>query len=211
MAMILVGPNRSPYTRRVAIVLNAYGMTYEQQPLSGFDDRARVRAFNPLGRIPALVLDDGELLVDSNAIVDHLDERQRAAHGPDSALVPAGGADRRAVMRLTAILMGVCDKGLQAAYERNHRPAEKVHLPWIEDCVAQIEKALSHVEAGLADGQKFLALGRLTHVDVAADLAERFARGGLKIDTARHMPRLHALVQRLRAEEPAFTVVEHPR
>lgn len=209
--MILIGPNRSPYTRRVAIVLKAYGMEYEQQPLSGFDDRAKVRAFNPLGRIPALVLDDGELLVDSTAIVDHLDERQRATRGPDSALVPAGGAGRRTVLRLTAILMGVCDKGLQAAYERNHRPAEKVHLPWIEDCVAQIEKALSHVEAGLADDQRFLALGRRTHADVAADLAERFARGGLKIDTARRTPRLYALVHRLRADEPAFTVVEHPR
>ena len=209
--MILIGPNRSPYTRRVAIVLNAYGMAYEQQPLSGFDDRAKVRDFNPLGRIPALMLDDGELLVDSNAIVDHLDERQRIAHGPDSALVPAAGADRRAVLRLTAILMGVCDKGLQAAYERNHRPAEKVHLPWIEDCVGQIEKALSHVEAALTDGHKFLVLGRLSHADIAADLAERFARGVLKVDTAHRMPRLHALVQRLRAEASAFTVVEHPR
>lgn len=209
--MILVGPNRSPYTRRVAIVLNAYGMKYEQQPLSGFDDRAKVRAFNPLGRIPALVLDEGELLIDSNAIVDHLDERQRAAKGPNSALAPANGADRRTVLRLTAILMGVCEKGLQVAYERNQRPAEKVHLPWIEDCVAQIEEALSHIEAGLADGQNFLALDRLTHADIAADLAERFARGGLKVDTAQRMPRLHALAQRLRAEEPAFTVVEHSR
>lgn len=209
--MIRIGANRSPYTRRVAIVLNAYGMPYEQQPLSGFDDRAKVRAFNPLGRIPALVLDDGELLVDSNAIVDHLDERQRAAHGPDSALMPAAGAERRAVLRLTAILMGVCDKVLQAAYERNHRPAEKVHLPWIEDCVAQIEKTLNHIEAGLADSQKFLALDRLTHADIAPDLAERFARGGLKVDTAQRMPRLHALVQQLRADEPAFTVIEHPR
>jgi glutathione S-transferase len=209
--MILVGPNRSPYTRRVAIVLNAYGMAYEQQPLSGFDDREKVRAFNPLGRIPALVLDDGELLVDSGAIIDHLDERQRAAHGPDSALVPESGVGRRAVLRLAAVLMGVCDKGLQAAYERNHRPADKVHQTWIDDCIAQIGQALAHVESGLEEGQRFLLRGRLTHADIAAVIAERFTRGGLKIDTAARMPRLFAMTQRLATEERAFTVAEHPR
>src|SRR5689334_17838321 len=161
--MILIGPNRSPYTRRVAITLNTYGMAYEQRPLSGFDDRAEVRALNPLGRIPALVLDDGEVLVDSIAIVDHLDERRRAEHGPDSALVPAGGKDRRAVLRLAAILMGACDKGLHAAYERNHHPPEKVHQPWIDDCVAQFAKALEAVESELAPDRRFMLLGRLTH------------------------------------------------
>ncbi len=209
--MLLIGPNRSPYTRRVAIVLNAYGMAYEQQPLSGFDDRSKVRAFNPLGRIPALVLDDGELLLDSGAIIDHLDERRRAECGPDGALVPAGGVDRRAMLRLTAILMGVCDKGLQAAYERNHRPAEKVHQPWIDDCVLQIEQSLAYVEADLENGQRFLLRDRLTHADVAAVIAERFARSGLKIDTAARMPLLFALTRRLADEESAFTVNEHPR
>jgi len=94
--MILIGPNRSPYTRRVAITLNIYGMAYEQRPLSGFDDRAAVRASNPLGRIPALVLDSGETLVDSVAIIDHLDE----IYGRERALTPAAGADRRAVLKM---------------------------------------------------------------------------------------------------------------
>ena len=209
--MILIGPNRSPYTRRVAITLNAYGMEYEQRPLSGFDDRARVRAFNPLGRIPALVLDDGEVLLDSVAIVDHLDERRRAESGPDSALVPASGPERRAVLRLAAILMGACDKGLHAAYERNHHPPEKVHQPWIDDCIAQVAAALDAVERGLAPGQRFLLHDRLSHADIAAVIAEGFARGGLRIDTASRMPHLHALTRRLATGEPAFKVAEHPR
>ena len=119
--MMLVGVNRSPFTRRVAITLTVYGMPYEQLPLSGFNDRAEVRVSNPLGRIPALVLDNGEMLVDSSAIIDHLDE----AFGRDRALTPAAGPDRRAVMKVAAIMMGACDKGLQAAYERNHHPPEK--------------------------------------------------------------------------------------
>ena len=72
--MMLIGVNRSPYTRRVAITLKAYDVGFEQRDLSGFADRAEVRASNPLGRIPALVLDSGETLIDSGAIVDHLDE-----------------------------------------------------------------------------------------------------------------------------------------
>ena len=77
--MLLIGVNRSPFTRRVAITLNIYGVPFEQRALSGFDNRAEVRASNPLGRIPALVLDSGETLIDSNAIIDHLDEGSRSA------------------------------------------------------------------------------------------------------------------------------------
>ena len=104
--MLLIGVNRSPYTRRVAITLVAYGVAFEQQALSGFDNRAAVQAVNALGRIPALVLDDSEVLVDSAAIVDHLD----ATHGGDRALTPAAGAERRAVLRVAALMMGACDK-----------------------------------------------------------------------------------------------------
>ena len=67
--MLLIGVNRSPYTRRVAITLAALGVAYGQRCLSGFGNREEVRRHNPLGRIPALVLDDGETLVDSGAII----------------------------------------------------------------------------------------------------------------------------------------------
>ena len=128
--MLLSGVNRSPYTRRVAITLRAYGLPYEQRDLSGFGNRADVRASNPLGRIPALVLNNDETLIDSSAIIDHLDE----IVGPDRVLTPTAGPDRRAVLRLAALMMGACDKGLHAAYEGNHHPPEKVHQPWIDDC-----------------------------------------------------------------------------
>ena len=201
--MLLVGVNRSPYTRRVAITLKLYGM-----PSSSVISRAsviapRCGAANPLGRIPALVLDDGETLVDSSAIVDHLDQ----THGGGRPLTPAGGADRRAVLRVAALMMGACDKGLQAAYERNHHPPEKVHQPWIDDCLAQMRSALSAVEAMIDPTTPYLLLGRITQADVTAFIAERLARAGLKIDTASEMPRLHALAMRL-LEEPAFRSTE---
>ncbi len=64
------------------------------------------RSSNPLGRIPALVLDSGETLIDSSAIIDHLDE----VYGHDRPLTPRGGADRRAVLKVAAMMMGACEK-----------------------------------------------------------------------------------------------------
>ncbi len=200
--MRLIGVNRSPYTRRVAITLRAYGVAYEQTDLSGFGNREEVRAANPLGRIPALVLDDGEVLVDSGAIIDYLDE----VHGGERPLTPRAGADRRAVQKVAALMMGACDKGLQAAYHRNHVPEEKRHPPWIDDCLAQMAHALRAVEALAPAGKGHLLLGRLTQADITAFVAERLARG-LGIDTATATPKLHGLTRRL-LETPPFRSTE---
>ncbi|NDH64234.1 MAG: glutathione S-transferase family protein [Alphaproteobacteria bacterium] len=200
--MMLIGVNRSPYTRRVAMTLKAYDVPFEQRSLSGFADRAEVRASNPLGRIPALVLDNGEALIDSGAIIDHLDE----AYGGDRALTPASGADRRAVLKVAALTMGACDKSLQAAYARNHTPPEKVHQPWIDDCNAQVTNALAAVDAMIDPARPYLLLGRLTQADITAFVAERLARG-IGIDTETRTPRLRALTRKL-LEEPPFSSTE---
>ena len=200
--MRLIGVNRSPYTRRVAITLTALGITYEQRCVSGFGNREEVRGHNPLGRIPVLVLDDGETLIDSSAIVDHLDE----AYGGERPTVPRSGPERRAVLRMAAMMMGACDKGLHAAYERNHHPPEKVHQPWIDDCMAQMKQALAAVEEMTKPGQDYLLLGRLTQADITTFIAERLARG-LKVDTATEMPRLHAHCRKL-LEQEAFRSTE---
>src|SRR5471030_611039 len=196
--MILIGVNRSPYTRRVAITLQLYRVPYEQRDLSGFGNRAEVRAANPLGRIPALVLDGGETLIDSGAIVDHLDE----TYSGDRRSTPRAGADRRAVLKVAAMMMGACDKGLHAAYERNHRPTEKVHQPWIDDCLSQMKTALGAVEAMIDPAKPYLLLGRVTQADITTFIAERLARG-LGIDTEAELPKLRAFTRRL-LEEPAF-------
>lgn len=200
--MILIGVNRSPYTRRVAITLKAYGVTYEQRDLNGFGHREEVRAANPVGRIPALVLDSGETLIDSGAIVDHLDE----AYGGDQPLTPRSGAERRAVLKVAAMMMGACDKGLQAAYHRNHTPKEKWHQPWIDDCMTQMSNALAAVEAMVTPDAPCFLLGRLTQADITAFVAERLGRG-LGIDTDAQMPRLRAMT-RVLLGQPAFLSTE---
>jgi glutathione S-transferase len=201
--MRLIGVNRSPYTRRVAITLGAYGVAYEQRCVSGFGNRDEVRQHNPLGRIPALVLDDGETLIDSGAIVDYLDEQ----YGGDHPTIPKAGAERRAVLKVAAIMIGACDKGLQAAYHRNHTPVEKLHQPWVDDCMAQVRSALLAVDAMVDPAASYLMLGRLTQADITAFIAERLARFGLNVDTAAEMPRLYAHARRL-GEDEAFRSTE---
>ncbi|MBV8848155.1 MAG: glutathione S-transferase family protein [Methylobacteriaceae bacterium] len=186
----------------MAITLRIYGIDFEQRSLSGFGDREKVRIANPLGRIPALVLDDGETLVDSGAIIDHLDE----VYGRQRALTPLAGSDRRAVLKVSAIMMGACDKGLQAAYERNHHPPEKLYQPWIDDCMAQVTNALVAIDKMIQPGTSYLLFERITQADVAAFVGEWLARG-IGIDTETRTPQLHNLAKRL-AETPPFALTE---
>jgi glutathione S-transferase len=72
--MILIGQYDSPFVRRVAIALDLYGHVFEPRPWSTFGDGDKIAPYNPLRRVPTLVLDDGEALIESTAILDTLDE-----------------------------------------------------------------------------------------------------------------------------------------
>src|SRR5579864_8101013 len=106
--MVLIGQYDSPFVRRVAIALRLYGIAFEHRPWSTFGDAGKIAAYNPLLRVPTLVLDDGEALIDSTAILDHLDERV----GPDKAMIPPRGAERRRHLRIIALATGLGDKAV---------------------------------------------------------------------------------------------------
>ena len=97
--MILVGQYDSPHVRRVAVSLRVLGFAYEHDTRSVFADFDAMRAVNPLGRIPSLVLDGGEVLIDSAAILDWLDQTV----GPARALVPPLGEARRHALKRIAL------------------------------------------------------------------------------------------------------------
>src|SRR5262245_15359990 len=127
--MILIGQLDSPYVRRVAVSLVVLGLPFERQLLSVFRHADEMRRFNPLGRVPSLVLDDGTTLVDSAAILDYLDELV----GPERALLPRSGAARRDALRVMALATGCCDKAIAMAYE-HRRPRELIDANWIARC-----------------------------------------------------------------------------
>ena len=146
--MILVGQYDSPFTRRVAIALHTLGLPFTRNTLSVFGNATEARQINPLGRVPALVLDSGEVLIESGAILDHIDETV----GPQRALLPPSGSARRDALRTIALATGGMEKSVSIVYERVLRPAEKQHAPWLERCQTQLASSLAALEAQPAPG-----------------------------------------------------------
>lgn len=141
--MILIGQYNSPFVRRVAISLRLLGFGYQHDTRSVFADFEAMRRVNPLGRIPSLVLDDGEVLINSAAILDWLDQ----SVGPERALIPVAGTVRRQVLRRMALATGVIDKAGAAAYERLIRPEAYRWPQWIERCLTQAAGGLEALAA----------------------------------------------------------------
>lgn len=141
----LIGHYDSPYTRRVAIALTYFGMPFERQALSVFGDAKAVAAYNPLGRVPTLVLDDGQRLIDSSAILDYLDELV----GPGRALLPANGEARRDALQMMALATGAADKAVAVTYEHRRSP-DKIDAAWIARCEGQLTRALAEIDKRLA-------------------------------------------------------------
>jgi glutathione S-transferase len=119
------------------------GFSYEHDTRSVFVDFDAMRQINPLGRIPSLVFDDGETLIDSAAILDWLDQ----SVGPDRALVPAAGQARRRVLHRIALATGVIEKAGAAAYERLIRPSVHRWDEWTERCRTQAAGAIAALAA----------------------------------------------------------------
>lgn len=145
MTLCLIGHYDSPFVRRVGVSLHALGIPFERKLLSVFSNADEMRAFNPLVRVPALVLDDGECLIDSAAILDHLDEMV----GPERALLPAGGRARRDALQRISLATGVGDKAVAITYERR-KPAAKIDDTWIARCRGQQEGALGELDRRFA-------------------------------------------------------------
>ncbi len=162
--MILAGRYRSPFVRRVAATMKHYGMPYERRVLSTITDGDAIRAVNPLGRVPSLILDSGETLIDSGAILDYLDE----CAGPERALVPARGAERREVLKLVALAIGAAEKGVALAYEIQRRPKNLIYPEWAEKLRGQARAGLAELEKILGSDKRWLAFGKLTQADVSA-------------------------------------------
>jgi len=186
--MILIGQYDSPFVRRVAVALELWGVDFDHQPWSVWADADQLAAFNPMRRVPTLVLDDGEVLIESSAILDALDEMV----GPARALLPGSGAERRRGLKVCALSTGFADKAVSLFYEGllHEAPSQT----WIDRCRAQIGDVLTALEQDRARSASTWWLGEaISHADIAAACALRFtgeAHPGL-FDPAR-WPRLAA-------------------
>ena len=200
--MILIGQFDSPFVRRVGIALKLYGLDYEHRPWSTFRDADKIVAFNPLRRVPTLVLDDGEVVIESAVILDYLDERV----GAQTALMADSGPARRRALRTCALATGLSDKAVSLIYERLlHHETSDV---WVNRCQAQIGSVLDVLEADRSRrGSAYWFGESINHADIAVACALRFLREAhpALFDAAK-WPSLVAHSQRCEAL-PAFQAV----
>jgi glutathione S-transferase len=159
--MILIGMYDSPFVRRVAIAMRLYGMAFEHRPWSVFRDADKVAEHNPLIRVPTLVLDDGEALIDSAAILDALDDMA----GRDHALIPASGPARQHAMQVCALACGLGDKVVSLIYERAVHGRETPD--WVARCNRQIAGALDALEDSRGDRAWWFGAPSIGHADIA--------------------------------------------
>lgn len=204
--MILIGMFDSPFVRRVAVSMRLLGIEFEHRNWSVGKDFDRIREYNPLGRVPTLVLDDGEVLTESAAILDYLDELA----GPERALLPPRGPERRHALKLMALAVGACEKGILQIYERVFRPAEKIHEPWLERCRTQVHESLAAIDAACAAraGAPALVGAAFGQADISTAVACTFLREALPLS----MDRYPALAERtMRCERrPEFAAFHVP-
>ncbi|HMK80945.1 MAG TPA: glutathione S-transferase family protein [Xanthobacteraceae bacterium] len=168
--MILIGQYDSPFVRRVGIALTLYGMPFEHKPWSTFGDADKIRPYNPLTRVPTLVLDDGEVLIDSTVILDYLDGQVPAG----KRMFPVAEPARRRALKVATLGVHTAEKAVSLFYEKAlHRQAPSE--VWTSRCATQISGALAALEPDRAARQSAYWFGeRIGHADIAVAAALRF-------------------------------------
>ena len=167
--------------------------------------RNKIRPYNPLMRVPTLVLDNGDVLIESHLMLDYLDSLVPA----DRRMFPTHEPARRQALKVAGLASGLGDKAVSLFYEK--RLHDKVSGLWIQRCGAQIENALAVLEADRVMRPEPYWFGdRIGHADIAVAAVLRFmseAHPGLVSLT--NFPSLEAHAARMETL-PVFQTVMQP-
>ena len=166
--MLLVGMLDSPYVRRAAIAGTVLGIAFEHQSVSVFRHMERFRAINPLIKAPSLVADDGTVLMESQLIIQHMEDVA------GKSLRPADAAARLGDLRATALAIVTCEKAIAIEYERK-RPEAIRYAPWLERVAEQLQEALAALDMIASERWKTLP-APWTHGAIGAAVAWGFIR-----------------------------------
>jgi glutathione S-transferase len=143
--MKLLGSVPSPYTRKVRIVLAEKKIDCDFEIVDVNPPENPVNAHNPLGKVPAMLLDDGTALFDSRVIVEFLDNVS-----PILRLIPDENRERVAVRRWEALADGSLDAGLLIRYE-SLRPKKEQSQAWAQKQSGKLKRGLAAIAAELGD------------------------------------------------------------
>ena len=146
--MKLIGSTTSPYVRKVRIVMSEKKLDYQFVLEDVWAADTQMARFNPLGKVPCLVMEGGEAVFDSRVIVEYLDTLS-----PVGKLIPSGGRERAEVKTWEALADGLLDAAILARMEDiwTLRPAEQRSQAWIDRQLSKIDLALKAMAQGLGD------------------------------------------------------------
>ncbi len=194
--MILRSSPASPFVRKVRIAAAVLGLAdrIDVQTVDLNDPSDSIRAENPLGKIPALVLDDGTVYYDSRVILEYLD-----AHAGGGRIIPRDGPARFAALRLQALCDGVLDASVLIVYEERYRPADKRVQSWVERQAGKVARALTALEAA---PPALAAVPDVGQIALACVLGYRDLRFGGT--WRKEYPKLVAWLDRFAAQVPAY-------
>lgn len=197
--MILRSSSASPFARKIRIAATFLGLSdrIEIVPADTSDPADPVRAQNPLGKIPTLVLDDGKAIYDSPVILEYLDWLAGAGK-----LIPIG-AERFDVLTRAALADGVIDAAILKVYEQRWRDAATHSQRWLDHQSAKIARGVAALEASAPDPAKF-DVASLTLACALGYLDLRFG-GAWRAEQPTLVPWLAAFS----AAVPAFEATRH--
>lgn len=192
--MKLIGMLDSPYVRRTAISLKCMGISFEHQALSVFSDFEKFQTLNPIVKAPTLIFDSGEVLMDSTIIIHYAESAVPASR----RLMPHAGEEFRLALQVVGLALAACEKAVQLVYEKNLRPKDKQHQPWIDRVTVQLKAACNALETKLhskVQTNEFeLTPAVLTQPHITAAVAWQFIQSMLPdIIPASDFPKLQQL------------------
>jgi glutathione S-transferase len=196
MSMILRSSPASPFGRKVRIAAALLGLAdkidVRETDLNNPADSIRVQ--NPVGKIPALILDDGEALYDSRVILDYLDHLAGSGR-----IIPREPKARFSALRMQALCDGILDASLLLVYEGRYRPPEMKVQAWVDRQTDKVARGLAALEAAPPALTPIPDVGQITLACVLGYRDLRFG-GTWRADH----PKLVAWLDKFAAQVPAF-------
>jgi glutathione S-transferase len=162
--MKLIGTITSPYTRKARVVLAEKKIDYDWVVDSPNSPTSVVPTYNPLARVPVLVLDDDTAIFDSPVIVEYLDNLS-----PNNKLFPQPSRERIEVKRWEALSDGLLDSAVNVRLE-SLRPASQRSADWMQRELAVVDRALEAMAKQLGENQWCMGTP-FTFADVAVGCA----------------------------------------
>lgn len=198
--LTLRSSHASPFGRKVKLVAYRLGLMDRIEIVNAdtADPSDSLRAQNPLGKIPTLILDDGQVLYDSRVIVDYLDH---LAGG--GGVIPADPAQRFPALTMQALADGVMDAALLQVYEKRWRDEGLRSERWASHQADKVARGLAAFEASDLSGP--LHIGHIALACALGYLDLRF--GG---DWRQTHPALVRWLDGFAAANPAFDKTRPP-